>query len=254
LPFADSSGVRIHYQVEGRGSPLLLHHWSLVTLECWRDHGYVDALRDAHQLILVDARGHGASDKPHEPEAYALDKRVSDIVAVLDDLGIDKAHYLGYSMGGWIGFGVARYAQSRVRSLVIGGQHPYARSMADGRDLLRTGVERGAAAFAAEWERRSGPLPAAALRRTASYDFRALLAVAQDRVDMADVLPAIRVPCLVYVGELDAGFAQAAGAAARIPGAALVALPGLDHMAVIRAAGQVVPHVLRFLREVDARG
>jgi pimeloyl-ACP methyl ester carboxylesterase len=254
VPFADNAGVRIHYEVTGRGSPLLLHHWSLATLDSWHDHGYVGPLAGEHRLILMDGRGHGASDKPHEEAAYTFDKRVSDVVAVLDDLGVETTHYLGYSMGGWIAFGVARWAQARMRSLIIGAQHPYERSMADGRELLRLGIERGAGAFAAAWERRSGPLPDAALRRAATYDFCALLAVAQDRADTSDVLPTIRVPCLVYAGEHDAGYPLVARAAAGIAGARLVTLPGLDHMAVIRAAGQVVPHITGFLRAVDARG
>jgi pimeloyl-ACP methyl ester carboxylesterase len=55
-----------------------------------------------------------------------LPLRVSDIVAVLDELGIEKAHYYGYSMGGWIGFGMAKHASDPLRTLIIGGAHPYA--------------------------------------------------------------------------------------------------------------------------------
>ena len=126
MPYADNEGIRIHYKTEGEGSPLVLQHWSLATMENWYDYGYVSALKNDYRLILLDARGHGGSDKPHTPDAYELEKRVEDIVAVLDDLGIAKAHYFGYSMGGWIGFGVARYAPERFRSLIIGGAAPYA--------------------------------------------------------------------------------------------------------------------------------
>ena len=110
MPFVDNGGIRIHYQTEGKGPPLVLQHWSLATMKGWYDYGYVDALKNAYRLILVDGRGHGASDKPHEPEAYQLKLRVADIVAILDDLGIAQAHFFGYSLGGWIGFGAARYA------------------------------------------------------------------------------------------------------------------------------------------------
>ena len=108
MPYADNEGVRIHYRTEGEGPPLLLHHWAVATMDNWDDFGYVAALKDDYRLVLLDARGHGGSDKPRAPEAYALEKRVGDIVAVLDDLGFAKAHYFGYSMGGWIGFGAAR--------------------------------------------------------------------------------------------------------------------------------------------------
>ncbi len=50
---------------------------------------------------------------------------MNDVTSVLDHLGIDKAHYLGYSMGGRIGFGIAQHAPERVNSLMIGGMHPY---------------------------------------------------------------------------------------------------------------------------------
>jgi len=61
---------------------------------------------------VPDQAGHAhaiynASDKPHDPEAYAAEHNVGDVIAVLDRLGISKASYFGYSMGGLIGFGMA---------------------------------------------------------------------------------------------------------------------------------------------------
>ena len=66
------------------------------TMEEWRDYGYVDAMKDDYRLILIDARGHGGSDKPHDVEAYDLKPRSADVVAVLDDIGVDKPHFWGY--------------------------------------------------------------------------------------------------------------------------------------------------------------
>jgi pimeloyl-ACP methyl ester carboxylesterase len=62
-------------------------------------HGYVAALRSHHRLILVDARGHGGSDEPHDAAAYELNLHVGDIVAVLDALDVRVADFWGYSMG-----------------------------------------------------------------------------------------------------------------------------------------------------------
>jgi pimeloyl-ACP methyl ester carboxylesterase len=129
MPYADNGSVRIHYQVEGEGPALVLQHGFTESLADWYEAGYVQALRPDYRLILIDARGHVASDKPHDPEAYVLNRRVADVVAVLDALNIAKALFWGYSMGGWIGFGIAKYAKERAHALVIGGQHPYARSM-----------------------------------------------------------------------------------------------------------------------------
>jgi pimeloyl-ACP methyl ester carboxylesterase len=58
---------------------------------------------------LPDARGHGASDKPHDPESYYSALLAADIVAVLNDVGVEQTHFVDYSMGGRIGFALAKY-------------------------------------------------------------------------------------------------------------------------------------------------
>jgi pimeloyl-ACP methyl ester carboxylesterase len=109
MPYATNGAIRIYYQLEGEGVPLILHHGSFASGSDWRDSAYSDALKRDHQLIMIDARGHGSSDKPHDPAAYDMASRVSDVVSVLDALEIRRAHFFGYSMGGWIGFGMAKY-------------------------------------------------------------------------------------------------------------------------------------------------
>ena len=69
---------------------------------------------------------HGESDKPHDPAAYGLAHRTADVLAVLDDLSIQKADYFGYSLGGWIGFGLVKRAPQRFSSFIFGAAHPYA--------------------------------------------------------------------------------------------------------------------------------
>jgi alpha/beta hydrolase fold len=99
MKFATNSddGVRIAYECIGEGAPLLLFHGSLTSSALWRALRYVDALRAEHQLILVDARGHGHSDKPTTMESYAMERFVGDVIAVLDDCELPKTAYLGYS-------------------------------------------------------------------------------------------------------------------------------------------------------------
>ncbi len=111
MPYTDNEGTLIHYEVVGNGPPLLLQHGMLWDLEGWERWGYAESLKQEFQLVLVDARGHGGSDKPHTSSAYTLSKHVSDLVAVLDALEIPTAHYWGFSMGGWIGFGMAIMAE-----------------------------------------------------------------------------------------------------------------------------------------------
>lgn len=251
MPYADNEGIRIHYQTEGEGPPLVLQHWSLATMESWYEYGYVSALKNDYQLILLDARGHGASDKPHRTEAYELKKRVEDVVAVLDDLGITQAHFFGYSMGGWIGFGVARYAPKRFRSLIIGGQHPYAQNMDGLRQLVRHGIENGPEALIAVWEEKFGTLSLETRERMLAYDYEALLAVAQDRESLESVLQTMRMPCLLYVGEMDDVYPIAKECAKQIANVTFVTLPGLGHGEGIRRSDEVLPHVKRFLAAVN---
>ena len=104
MPFANNNGVKIYYEVEGQGPPLVLAHGISMGLNNWRRNGYTDALKKDFQLVLYDARGHGRSDKPHEPAAYGLLNMAEDVVAVLDDLGIGQAHYFGFSMGAKVGY------------------------------------------------------------------------------------------------------------------------------------------------------
>jgi pimeloyl-ACP methyl ester carboxylesterase len=67
MPYVDNDGVRIHYEVEGHGPSLVLQHGFTHSLRRWYLHGYVDALRNDYELVLIDARGHGKSDKPLDP-------------------------------------------------------------------------------------------------------------------------------------------------------------------------------------------
>jgi len=250
MPYADNEGIRIHYRTEGEGPPLVLQHWSLATMEDWYDYGYVSALKNDYRLVLLDARGNGSSDKPHTPEAYELEKRVGDIVAVLDDLAIAKAHYFGYSMGRWIGFGVARYAPERFRSLIIGGAAPYAIDMGELREFVRIGVDNGPEALVAMWEEEYGALSSEARERMLAYDYEALLAVAQDRESLEAVLPTMRMPCLLFAGEMDE-YQPIEECAKQIANATFFTLPGLDHGGAIDRSDEVLPHVKRFLAEVD---
>jgi pimeloyl-ACP methyl ester carboxylesterase len=253
MPFATNEGVRVHYAVEGSGPPLVLQHWSLGSLEGWYAYGYVDALKQSHRVIALDARGHGRSDKPRDPKAYALEHRVSDIVSVLDALRVERAHYYGYSMGGWIGYGIAKIAPERFRAVAVGGAHPYAQDMSGLRKLLTAGVSEGPRAFV---ETMRGVDPDFARVHEAQWmaaDFGAQLLAAQDRTSLEDAVPTITLPWLVLCGTDDSVFADAERACGRISRARFEPMPGLDHGGVLRRSDLVVP-LLRTFFDMAERG
>ncbi len=248
MPYTKSGDVRIHYKVEGTGPPLVLHHWTFSALDWWVDLGYVEALRHDAMLVLIDSRGHGRSDKPTDPAQYTLKDRVTDVTRVLDDLGLPRAHFFGFSMGGWIGFGMARYAQERLCSLAIGGAHPFAQSMAGIRDYLKTGVTHGPKAFLDTWESEAGPVTPEQRDRVLHFNYPAMIAAAQDRTNLAAHLAEIDVPCLLLVGENDPICQKVRSAAERIPNARLETLPGKRHGETIQEVDTVAPLVLDQIR------
>jgi pimeloyl-ACP methyl ester carboxylesterase len=81
-----NQGVRIYYEVEGQGPPLVLMHGTGTSRKLWRAFGsralgYVKELRTDYQLIVVDARGHGDSEKPYDIQSYSPEFMTGDIVA-----------------------------------------------------------------------------------------------------------------------------------------------------------------------------
>jgi pimeloyl-ACP methyl ester carboxylesterase len=251
MPDAMNDGVRIHYEREGSGPPLVLQHGFTRSLEGWRDSGYVDALKGDYELVLIDARGHGQSDKPHDPAAYTLDKRAADVLAVLDDAGIERAIYWGYSMGGHIGYAIGHYAPGRFDALILGGMHPYAREAAQPgwrAEAIRSG---GMEAYIAESERRDGPLPAQIRARVLANDREALAAATAGSAGAPSFVAALdrlSIPVLIYAGDRDQPIhdeaARAANGKAHVT---FVSLPGLNHGEVSRRSDVVLPHVRAFL-------
>jgi pimeloyl-ACP methyl ester carboxylesterase len=118
--FFDSAGVRIHYTVEGKGEPVVLIHGFAVDIAWnWGDPGIIKGLEDHYQVIAIDNRGHGRSDKPHDPKKYGVNM-VSDVTRLLDHLNIKKAHIVGYSMGGRIASVFLTSHPDRVRTAILG--------------------------------------------------------------------------------------------------------------------------------------
>lgn len=116
MPHVNRNGVNVYYESYGNGSPPLvfLHPWS-TNRYIWSNQ--VPAFAREHQCILMDHRGHGLSDKP--ATGYAIGEMAADVVAVLDELNIEKAILVGNSIGGMIAMQTNLDAPQRVLGNLI---------------------------------------------------------------------------------------------------------------------------------------
>jgi pimeloyl-ACP methyl ester carboxylesterase len=235
MPFVNNNGVKIHFEIEGNGPPLVYQHGLTSRIANWRENGYPADLSKENRLILVDARGHGKSDKPHDPELYRPA----------------------------IGFqGIAKYFLSRFDFLIIGGMSPYYTEIEQreyqsviARNELA--VEKGMAAVIALMEKNAGLTytPAGRAHMLAN-DPLALMAAAQSLASWSEdaiSLSRITVPCFLYAGEADGFCSGSRRAAAELPDARFVSFPGLNHSQVSRDSGLVLPHIRKFLAEVNRK-
>lgn len=252
--YVDNDGVNIYYEVEGQGPPLVLVHWASGSTEDWRMFGYVDALKDDYRLILVDMRGHGKSDKPRDPAAYDAATQASDILAVLDELGIDKANFFGYSLGGRLGWALAKYAPDRFQSLIIGGHVPGVWDDSGWTAwMFSQGAEgwvRGLEDFARSLDRWNPEIYPAYV----ADDFGAIAMASYglNSEDLSSNLPGTTTPILLLVGTNDDMHADMKAASQRLPNATMAELADLDHGEGYLLVEQVLPPITEFLTEVNA--
>jgi pimeloyl-ACP methyl ester carboxylesterase len=120
--FFNSNGVNIRYVVAGKGEPVILVHGFAGNLEMWRP--LIADLSKDHEVIAFDCRGHGKSDKPHEPEQYGVEM-VNDVARLMDNLQISKAHIMGYSMGGGIVMKMLVEHPDRFVTAVVGANRGF---------------------------------------------------------------------------------------------------------------------------------
>jgi pimeloyl-ACP methyl ester carboxylesterase len=113
----ESGGAGIEYEVTGEGRPVVLLHGFPDSGRLWRHQ--IAPLADAgFQVIVPDMRGYGGSDKPTEVDAYNILYLVADVGAVLDEVGVERAHVVGHDWGAAVAWVMAAVAPDRVDHLV----------------------------------------------------------------------------------------------------------------------------------------
>lgn len=115
----DSGGIGLHVEVDGSddGPPVLLLHGWPDTSAVWR-HQVAPLVDAGFRVIRPDLRGFGASDRPDGVDSYSLLFLVADALAVLDELGIERAHVVGHDWGSALAWSLAAFAPDRVDHLV----------------------------------------------------------------------------------------------------------------------------------------
>lgn len=183
--------LRTHFVVRGSGEPVVLLHGLSQTHEVWLQTSLYEDLARDHTVIAVDLRGHGLSDKPHEPSAYGPNLH-SDLVDLLDHLEIDKAHFVGFSLGASVVGDLLINQADRVQTATLASGF-FTTWHEDEEDFARRVEQRAADADRHPWEPQN-------------QDYRALAALVRG-TRFSSVSPeqigTIRTPTLIVFGSIE---------------------------------------------------
>lgn len=247
MPSFDSNGVKINYLVEGSGRPIVLVHGFASSLHGnWRAPGVTAALTgEGRQAVMIDCRGHGRSEKPHDPDAYSGTKMQDDVIALMDHLGLDQADLMGYSMGGMISVSLLTRHPERFRSAIVAGI---------GDAVLSGGPRRTGLADAMATDNPEAVADPVAksfreFAEASGNDLKALAALQRSSRAPLDAskLGDLSIPVMVLLGEGDTLAGSAENLAKAIPGAKYVRVPG-DHLGVF-GYPDYARAVVEFMRE-----
>jgi pimeloyl-ACP methyl ester carboxylesterase len=235
---ATSDGIRIAFERFGAGAPVVLvHGFGSSAAQNWKSTGWYGSLAEAgYEVIAIDCRGHGHSDKPHDEALYGHDRMAADVVAVLDLLAIAAAPYVGYSMGGFIGLRLLQAHPARITRLALGGVGAHYLTGPRVSDP-QTRIRIAEALLADDKSAITDP------RGRLFRDFadqpgkdRSALAACMRAMSpplAPDALRLLPGPILTVCGERDDISGPAAPLAAAFAQGAAVAIPGRDHMSAV---------------------
>lgn len=242
----ERDGIRLHYELHGPedGRPIVLVHGFASHYRLnWVGTRWQETLTGAgFRIIGLDCRGHGSSDKPHDPSAYSVRTMAADVSGLLDHLELPTADYLGFSMGARIGLQAVLDFPDRWRKAVLGGLG------------TRGAIDQAASIARAFRGGRPDTDVAASFYKFASghrgNDLEALAACIEGSVPPPDParLAAIKTPILMVVGERDELVSGAEELVEEIPTSRLVKVPGRDHLGTV-AAREFKDAALEFLEE-----
>ena len=271
--YARSGDVHIAYQVVGDGPPDLIYvpGWVSHLDYFWEEPGYARFLRrltSFSRLILFDKRGTGLSDRVPPNELPTLEQRMSDVTAVMDAVGSERAALVGMSEGGPMCALFAATYPARTTALVMIGS--YARRMLapdypaglswDAHEAFLQEIRDGwggpvglaARAPSVAGDERFARWWSTYLRMSASPGAAEALTRMNADIDVREALATIQAPTLILhrSGDRALSVDGARYMAARIPGAKLIELPGEDHLPFVGDQDAVLDEVEEFLTGV----
>ncbi|MGZ6037395.1 MAG: alpha/beta fold hydrolase [Phenylobacterium sp.] len=238
-----SDGVQIAYDdISPPGGAqrtiVLIHGFASNRNEGWKRTGWYTAFeRRGFRVIALDQRGHGESQKLHDPQAYERERLAADVLSLMDHVGVDRANVFGYSMGTRTALELAVAQPDRVDHLILGG---VGGKFLEARDP-EAGERLAQAMLADDPESITEPM-LRSFRQFADEqgeDRQALAAVTRVR-NMPfnhDALRELPVPVLVVAGVGDEGAGDPEALARIFPHGHAVTIPGCDHFSAI-------PHAL----------
>ncbi len=228
----DRDGVKIHYEVHGKGPTILLSHGYSSTSRMW--DGQVAALKDRYQVVVWDMRGHGDSDYPKDPSHYSEALTVGDMAALLDAVGAKKAIVAGLSLGGYMSLAFHATHPERVEALMLFDTGPGFKKDEARAKWNETAHQRAARLDAEGLAALNSSDEVKIVRHRDASGLagaaRGMLAQQNDRVIQS--LDKVAVPTLVLVGANDTGFLAATDyMAAKIKGSTKAVIPDAGHAA-----------------------
>ena len=252
MPTITANGLDVSYTVEGRGPPLvLLHGATSSALEDWAQQRPL--FRQSFTLYLPDARGHGRT-RWDATGGWSRDLLVDDLHAYADRLGLDTFHLAGFSMGGMTALSFAARHPERLRSAIVAGidVEPEPRTSIARRMMDPDRIEREEPAWAAQLERRHGPIQGVGAWR---HLMRAMAAdvVAQPALTAAELRRA-RLPILLAYGDRDvwAPLEHVVALRRQLPDARLFVAPDSTHVVLTRQPALFNAAALGFWRSIGA--
>ncbi|MBG6215925.1 pimeloyl-ACP methyl ester carboxylesterase [Arthrobacter sp. CAN_A6] len=260
----DTDGVRISYEKTGEGPPIVLVHGSGLSRAIWRGLGYVRAFKDQYQVVSLDLRGHGRSDKPRNESSYGMGLVTGDVLAVMDAEGIKAAHYFGYSFGARVGFSLLANHAGRMLSFISAGG-TYSSPAGQIGSLFFPGYDAalttgGMQEFVTRWGDADGhdidPQTAAAFLANDALALRAYFRSSEAEQGLPEsLLATLTTRSLLLAGSEDRLRCEdSQRAASLMPEAQFHLLPGRDHGRTLHPPGPLLELIRPFLESGGSSG